>query len=225
MNTAIRNIEDWNDTFAREHDIDEYYNNASPVIRFIEQSRLACIRRMVAATPSDNILELGCGGGHVLRQFPQSSLTGVDVSGEMLRKARTNLQGYQATLLKGELHELDLPQHSFDAVICTEVLEHVLNPQMILQGLQRLLKPSGRAVITFPNDLLINRIKNTIRTARLTHLPVFRRISWGGDDYHIHVWSKQQMHELLAKYFHVAEYAPAPHRMFPIRCCFKCLAQ
>jgi len=106
---AIDNVEHWNDQFAREHDIDDYYGRSGFLIRAIEQRRLACIRRMVAATSTDHILEVGCGGGHVLRLFPESELTGVDVSGEMLCKAKRNLEGYSARLLKGELQELNLP--------------------------------------------------------------------------------------------------------------------
>ena len=219
---TITDVERWNDAFAREHDIDDYYDRSGFLIRAIERRRLGCIRDMVAATPSDRILEVGCGGGHVLRLFPECKLTGVDVSGEMLNKARRNLAGYRVRLLKGELHELDLPDGGFDKIICTEVLEHAVDPEGILRPIKRLLHSTGCAVITFPNDHLVNGLKRMIRRSGLTILPPLRRISWGGDQYHIHTWSLTQMRELLCRYWLITQERFAPNRLLPIRCCFRC---
>ena len=218
----ITNVEAWNDTFAREHDIDAYYDRSSVIIRWIEKRRLKHIRTMISATPQDKLLEVGCGGGHVLRMFPQSELTGVDVSGEMIRKAHRNLKDLHVTLLKGELGQLDLPDAGFDRIICTEVLEHVVDPEAILAQMQRLLKPNGRAVVTFPNDHLVNRLKAVIRKTGLTILPPFRRISWGGDHYHLHVWPVSEMHKLVSRFFKVEAVRFAPFRLLPVRCCFSC---
>ena len=218
----VSDVERWNDTFAREHDIDDYYARSGRLIRWVEQRRLAAIAAMVSARPEDRILEVGCGGGHILQLFPDSQLTGVDVSGEMLHKARRNLDGYNVELLKGELDELNLPQQSFDKIICSEVLEHVVSPVQILKGIRRLVRPNGRVVITFPNDHLVNGIKTLIRWSGLTILPPFRRISWGGDHYHLHVWRVNEMRTLLSQFFDVEEDRYAPNRLIPIRCCFRC---
>lgn len=224
MTTAqtITDIEAWNDSLAREHDIDDYYERSSPLIRWFERRRLTHIRRMIAATSNDKILEVGCGGGHVLRMFPDSDLTGVDVSGEMLAKARRNLQGLRVKLLKGELHELDLKAASFDKIICTEVLEHVVDPESILEQIRVLLAPGGRAVVTIPNDHLINGLKSIVRKSGLALIPPFRRISWGGDHYHLHVWRTDEMRRLLARFFDVETIRYAPCRALPIRICYQC---
>lgn len=215
-------VEQLNDAFAREHDIDDYYHKSSCLIRFIERQRLQVIRQMARATENDHILEVGCGGGHVLQLFPTAQLTGVDVSGEMLAKARRNLRTYQVTLLKGQLHQLDLPEASFDTIICTEVLEHTVSPAAVLDHIRRLVRPSGRVVITFPNDYLVNRLKTLIRKSGLTRLPPFRRLSWGGDHYHFHTWSIPEMRRLLERYFTVRQIRFAPCGVLPIRCCFLC---
>lgn len=220
---TINDVERWNDTFALEHDIDDYYTRASLPIRMIEHRRLTCIRKMVDAKSSDRILEVGCGGGHILKMFPNAKLTGVDVSGRMLDKARRNLRGYPITLLKGELNELDLESASFDKIICSEVLEHVVDPHRVLGDIRRLLRPGGRAVITFPNDSVVNGLKSFLRRTGLTVLPLFRRISWGGDQYHLHVWNIPAMRELLSRYFAVKRQRLVPARILPIRCCFQCV--
>jgi ubiquinone/menaquinone biosynthesis C-methylase UbiE len=221
--TTAEEVEEYNDEFAREHDINAYYDSSGFLIRAIEQRRLAIIKEMMAARRGDRILEVGCGGGHVLRLFREAKLTGVDVSGEMLAKAEQNLAGYDFELLKGDIAKLGLEDESFDGIVCTEVLEHVLEPELILEQIQRLARRGARIVITFPNDKLINGIKDTIRATRLTSLPPFRRMGWGGDHYHLHIWSVKEMRALLSKYFTVQSEAFAPVRAFPIRACFKCV--
>lgn len=221
--TTRAEVEAHNDEFARAHDINAYYDSSGFLIRSIEQKRLAIIEEMMAARRGDRILEVGCGGGHVLRRFPQAKLTGVDVSGEMLTKAERNLAGYDFELLKGDIADLGLADESFDGIVCTEVLEHVLEPERILAQMCRVARRGARIVVTFPNDVLINRIKAAIRATHLTSLPPFRRIAWGGDHYHLHVWSVKQMRALLSDYFVVQREAFAPASALPVRACFKCV--
>jgi 2-polyprenyl-3-methyl-5-hydroxy-6-metoxy-1,4-benzoquinol methylase len=215
-------VEQWNDQLSRDHDIDEYYGRSSLIIRFVERRRLGIIRDLVAPRSGERLLEVGCGGGHVLRMFPECELTGVDVSGAMLEKARKNLAGYRIELRKGELGALDLAPASFDAIVCTEVLEHALDPEALLADAARLLRPAGRAVITLPNDRLVSGAKHWIERLRMTRLPPLRHISWGGDHYHLHVWRIPEMRELLSRHFRIEREAFAPTRLFPIRCCFLC---
>lgn len=218
--TTKEEVEKVYDEFARQHDINDYYERSGFLIGFIERRRLKIIQRMMGAKPGESILEVGCGGGHVLSLFRDAKVTGVDVSGEMLEKARKNLAGYDATLLKGDIGDVGLEDHSFDGIVCTEVLEHVVDPEHVLRNIQRLVKPTGRVVITFPNDVLINGLKDTIRKSGLTALPPFRRIAWGGDHYHFHVWTIREMKALLARYFSVVDVEHAPSAALPIRCCF-----
>jgi SAM-dependent methyltransferase len=209
-----------NDEFARLHDIDAYYATSSPVIRAIERRRLAIIRGWLDLPAGATLLEVGVGGGHVLRMFPRAKLTGVDLSPVMLEKAKRNLAGLDATLLEGDLADLGLADGSFDAAICTEVLEHTADPKSILRELRRVLKPSGRAVVTFPNDPLIHRMKALVRGSGLPRLGLFGRVDWGGDHYHLHVWKLHEMRALLSEHFVLEAERHAPSRVLPIRCCF-----
>jgi 2-polyprenyl-3-methyl-5-hydroxy-6-metoxy-1,4-benzoquinol methylase len=220
---VIDDVEAFNDELAQAHDIDDYYARSSLPVRLIEGRRLRLIHRLVTARPHHRILEVGCGGGHVLGLFPDSELTGVDVSGVMLEKAKRNLAGRRATLLKGELSEHQFADQSFDAIICTEVLEHVVEPETVLVEMERLLRPAGGLVVTFPNDQLINGAKTLLRRSGLSRLPPLSRMDWGGDDFHLHVWTIAEMRALLERHFRVDRAAFAPARVLPIRCCFRCL--
>src|SRR5205085_1473420 len=70
-------VEALNDRFAREHPIDDYYAAAALPIRLIQRSRLRIIRAMTGNAVGLDLCEVGAGGGHVLRMFPQARLTAV----------------------------------------------------------------------------------------------------------------------------------------------------
>jgi 2-polyprenyl-3-methyl-5-hydroxy-6-metoxy-1,4-benzoquinol methylase len=210
-----------NDRLAREHNIDDYYARSSLPIRLIEERRLAIIRRMVGPADGALLCEVGSGGGHVLRMFPRAKLTAIDVSDLFLDIARKNLRGYDAQFLKGEIDKMDLPEASFDRIICTEVLEHTANPEVILATLARLLRHTGVAVITVPNDPLIMRLKDLVRRTPLGAL-LGSRVNWGGDEFHLHRWTPSQFEALLSRYFRVVERDASPTPLLPIRACFRC---
>jgi SAM-dependent methyltransferase len=221
--SGLRNgttVEQWNDALATEHDIDEYYAQSNPVVRTVEELRLRRIRALIGPKPNERMLEVGCGGGHVLQRFPECDLVGVDVSGSMLEKARTRLAGLRVELHKGELRDLDLAPESFDAIVCTEVLEHVVDPGAVLAGIAGLLKPTGRAVVTFPNDSLIIGAKRVLTKSRASRLPLFRRTDWGGDRYHLHAWTLDEMRSLLRRSFEISREGHVPSRLVPVRYCF-----
>jgi 2-polyprenyl-3-methyl-5-hydroxy-6-metoxy-1,4-benzoquinol methylase len=213
-------VGEWNDALAREHDIDDYYARSNFLVRGIERRRLRLIRSLVAPVCDERILEVGCGGGHVLELFPECELVGVDVSEVMITKASNRLASLRVTLHEGDLATVALPAASFDAVICTEVLEHVVDPNSVLEAIVQVVKPGGRVVVTFPNDVMIARGKGILRRSGIGRLPVFKGIDWGGDDYHLHTWTVGEMRALLRRHFEVVREAHVPFRGLPVRCCF-----
>jgi 2-polyprenyl-3-methyl-5-hydroxy-6-metoxy-1,4-benzoquinol methylase len=175
---------------------------------------------MVAEDPGHEILEVGSGGGHVLRMFRRAHLTAVDVSTDFLETAKQNLAGYDVKFLLGELAALKLPAASYDRIICTEVLEHTAEPELILAEISRLLRASGRAVITVPNDPLVDQMKGLIRKTPVRLLGW--RVNWGGDEFHIHKWRPAEFRAVLERHFVVEEQRAAPFDLLPIRACFLC---
>jgi len=49
-----------------------------------------------------------------------------------------------------------IPQNMFDIIICTEVLEHTLNPFNAVKEIHRILKPNGKAFVSTPFNLRIH---------------------------------------------------------------------
>jgi len=210
-----------NDRLAHEHPINDYYDHSPFFIRWIEQARLKIIRDMVGEATGLRIIEVGSGGGHVLRMFRGARLTAVDVSSAFLATARENLAGYGAELIHGDVVKLGLREGGYDRVICTEVLEHTTDPQSILAEMARLLAPDGRAVITVPNDPLIEDLKTFVRRTPVGYM-LGDRVNWGGDQYHIHKWRSAEFARILEQFFVVERQSFAPFRRLPIRACFLC---
>jgi 2-polyprenyl-3-methyl-5-hydroxy-6-metoxy-1,4-benzoquinol methylase len=215
-------VEALNDRLAREHPIDDYYARSFLPIRLIERRRLEIIKEMAGDTRGLELAEIGSGGGHVLRMFPSAKLTAIDVSDVFLDTAKRNLAGYDAKFVKGEVDKLDLPPASFDRIICTEVLEHTENPDAILAAIARLLRPTGVAVITVPNDPLILRLKGIVKMTPAGYL-LKNRINWGGDVYHLHRWTPKEFERILQPHFRVTERRASPTDALPIRACFRCV--
>jgi 2-polyprenyl-3-methyl-5-hydroxy-6-metoxy-1,4-benzoquinol methylase len=211
-----------NDRLAREHPIDDYYARSPWPIRVIERRRLAIIRAMVGPARGLDVAEVGSGGGHVLRMFPDAHLTAIDVSDVFLATAKKNLAGYDARFVKGEVDKLDLAPGSFDRVICTEVLEHTRDPDAILAAMARLLRPGGVAVVTVPNDPLIDGLKAVVKRTPVGWA-LGARVQWGGDQYHLHKWTPGAFEALLSRRFRVLERRAAPLDAVPIRACFRCV--
>ena len=214
-------VEALNDRLAQEHPIDDYYGDSVFVVRWIEQRRLDIIREMVGATPGMKVMEVGSGGGHVLRMFKQAKLTAVDVSQVFLDTAKKNLAGYDVEFHKGQVETLGLPEKSFDRIICTEVLEHTTDPESVLAEIKRLLKPTGYAIITVPVDPLIDGLKTVVRYSPVGLL-LRKRLNWGGDHYHFHKWWPWEFESVLKRYFDIQSKDAAPFSFLPMRACFKC---
>lgn len=214
-------VERFNDQLASEHPIDDYYERSPWIIRQIQARRLSIIRAMVATRPGLQILEIGSGGGHVLRMFREAKLTAVDVSQRYLDTAKKNLAGYDVTFMKGQIEQLGLPAASFDRIICTEVLEHTTNPGEILAEIQRLLVPDGIAVITVPIDPVIDRAKQIVKLTPVGWV-LGDRVQWGGDHYHLQKWWPWQFQRLLEDKFVIEKRQIAPLLPVPLHACFAC---
>jgi 2-polyprenyl-3-methyl-5-hydroxy-6-metoxy-1,4-benzoquinol methylase len=214
-------VEALNDRLALEHQIDDYYARAPFPIRFVESRRLAIIREFMGDVAGLDVAEIGSGGGHVLRMFPEARLTAIDVSGVYLDIARRNLAGYDVEFLKGEVDKMDLPAGRFDRVICTEVLEHVVDPDALLGAIERILRPLGVAAITIPNDPLILRMKRIVRRSPAGWI-AGDTFDWGGDRYHLHRWTPVQFESLLERHLQITARRAAPLNAVPLRACFKC---
>jgi SAM-dependent methyltransferase len=99
------------------------------------------------------VLDAGCGtayGTALLAEAGATSVLGVDLASSVLDSVRDGMPG-TVELRVADLTNLDLPEDSFDLVVCFEVIEHFKEPLVVLDHLARVLADDGLIVVSSPN--------------------------------------------------------------------------
>ena len=91
------------------------------------------------------ILDVGCGISTVLGLLPGRRV-GVDPLAERYKSIYSYPEGIEIIAAPGE--RLPFPDASFDAVFCTNALDHMLSPAQALGEMRRVLVEGGRLVLT-----------------------------------------------------------------------------
>jgi trans-aconitate methyltransferase len=103
---------------------------------------------LLAAQPGERILDVGCGTGHLTAQVAQAGafVTGIDRSPEMIRQAHEKYPALRFQVM--DAREITLPE-SFDAVFSNATLHWIREPELVIAGIARCLRPGGRFVAEF----------------------------------------------------------------------------
>ncbi len=103
----------------------------------------------VAPAPSARVLEVGCGGGHLARHMladrPDLRWTGLDLSADQIRRARTRAQ--RAEFVVGDALDLPFEDADFDDVLSVASIKHWPDPAQGLAECVRVLRPGGRLLV------------------------------------------------------------------------------
>jgi ubiquinone/menaquinone biosynthesis C-methylase UbiE len=86
-----------------------------------------------------SVLDNGCGIGILSRRMRCSHLVGLDVSAEMLARARSVMP----RVVHGNSMMLPFAPASFDGVFCRGLLHHLRRPEKAVDEMARILKPGG----------------------------------------------------------------------------------
>lgn len=101
------------------------------------------------------IIDIGCGGGLVTEPLARlgGTVTGIDASPELIAIATDHAmaQGLEIDYRAVLSSELVKQRQTFDVVTALEVIEHVDDPQSLLNDIAKLLKPGGVAILSTPN--------------------------------------------------------------------------
>jgi arsenite methyltransferase len=108
-----------------------------------------------ALSPGERVLDLGCGAGTdslVAAQMvaPGGSLIGIDMTSEMLAKARASAREMGAAnveFVEGEAEELPFGEAEFDVVISNGVIDLIPDKDAVFSEILRVLRPGGRVQI------------------------------------------------------------------------------
>jgi len=146
------------------------YNKAEDIkrLRFISENILTLPK-------GSTILDIGCGNGNISFQLARMGyvVTGIDASYSAVEKANIlyggtpglNFTVKSAEQLVEDKHDL------FDAIVCSEVIEHLQDPLILVGSFKSLVKENGLAVVTVPNgfgprEALITKPMKSINESR-----------------------------------------------------------
>ena len=135
--------------FVTAEEYSELYRAHPRVHEDTDNSR-ACLERIAADAIGDSICDIGCGTGALLRHVranaaaPFSKMVGVD-----LIKPDKPI-GKDMEFVGGWIEDLPFADKSFDTVVCTHVLEHILDLRKAIAELRRIVR--RRLIIVVPRE-------------------------------------------------------------------------
>ena len=170
------------DAALEKRQVKRAYKLYAPAYDFVfdwifHPGRAAAIQ-LLGAERGQNILEVGIGTGLNLPLYPPGCrITGIDLSEEMLEKAREKVAELglaNVTLKAMDATVMDFGDDEFDATVATYTISAVPDPVGVLGEMRRVVKPGG-------NLVLLNHFRSQRPVvSRLEDLvaPVCTRLGW-----------------------------------------------
>jgi 2-polyprenyl-3-methyl-5-hydroxy-6-metoxy-1,4-benzoquinol methylase len=132
-----------------------------------------------------NVLDLGCGAGNISSALLKHDIKvfGMDMDIAKLKEAR--IKGIFATQAN-LMGSLPVKSKCFDVVFAGEIIEHLIDTDYFLEEIHRVLKRSGKLILTTPN---LCNIENRLRIL-IGRYPIFVDYTCRGDN-HLRVYNKR----------------------------------
>jgi ubiquinone/menaquinone biosynthesis C-methylase UbiE len=145
---------------ANRNQYESYYDKPDWWFRFRYDTQVKrktithLIGRTLQSIEKVSVFEIGFGSGAVLFSFKQNcQIHGAEISSSAVKHAlRTASQKKYTNYSFHVLHDevINFPNDTFDIVIASHVMEHVLDDRKVITDLLRILKPGGIGVFLVP---------------------------------------------------------------------------
>ena len=135
--------------FVTAEEYSELYRAHPRVHEDTDNSR-ACLERIAADAIGDSICDIGCGTGALLRHVRANAHTNFTkmVGVDLIKPDKPIGEGME--FVSGWIEDLPFADKSFDTVVCTHVLEHILDLRRAIAELRRIVR--RRLIIVVPRE-------------------------------------------------------------------------
>jgi SAM-dependent methyltransferase len=137
--------------YVSDAEYEAIYRAHPPVHEDTDNSR-ACVARVVADVTGESVLDVGCGSGHLIRQVRDraggapAKLAAIDFA----LGADNDWRGIETH--RARIERLPFPDRAFDTVMCTHVLEHILDLRAMVAELRRVTRKRLLVVVPLERE-------------------------------------------------------------------------
>lgn len=168
------------------------FTSAAPAhsASYLDHRVIAICRKLGAR----RILDLGCGNGALCGALSRAgfSVTGCDPSAEGIRIAREHFPEVSFHVM-GVYDDPSALGQGFDAVVSTEVIEHIFYPRYLPRFAAQVLRDGGHLILTTPYHGYFKNLALALSGRLDTHFTAL----WDGG--HIKFWSRRTLSRLLTE--------------------------
>lgn len=187
LENADADTENYREHYQQDAAVYDYTKEAANGIERAEIRRLR--QTIFSVVPKDPkwLLDAGCGGAWLAKHFlPQGkNVISMDISDINPIKALKNFPSKHHFAVVADVFALPFPDNSLDAIVASEIIEHVPDPKLFLEKLFAVVKPGGRLIVTTPYN-------EVIRTSLCIHCN--RETP---NNAHLHSFTVESMRKLL----------------------------
>lgn len=141
-----------------------YSKHITPKTERVNEWMFPYLLSLIPTHPEDSILEVGCGFGKtlsIISKGTSAKILGTDISETAVTKGAQYYSHLGIDFIWGDF-EKSFYVEQFNLVICSQTLEHVDNPIVMIKNLKKAVKKGGCLFITvpWPKSNLDNGVKN-----------------------------------------------------------------
>ena len=135
---------------------------------------------MMNCSENDKVLEIGIGTGTSFKYYPpETFVTGIDISPDMLEKAKKNIKNLNLSkknvlMMNGE--QLKFEDDSFDKVVGMYVVSVTQNPDLLIREMKRVCKPNGDIYLV--NHFSFDSDSKILKLIEKGLMPVSKYLGW-----------------------------------------------
>ncbi len=108
-------------------------------------------KEVVERVEGEYILDVGCGSGTIVKRLLKKGkkTIGIDIGKKFVDFCKSKYKS--AVFCEADAQFLPFSNKCFDTIVCSEVIEHLENPEKALKEFNRVLRPRGKLILTTPN--------------------------------------------------------------------------